>query len=102
LQNISLIVGALIQVISMINFYLYAKASRQFAAFHLCLERTHRFLLANSLCENLKNQDHKDEARCALIDLIAQAPMLTEDVINAGGAGPRRRQRAARPKAAQD
>jgi hypothetical protein len=37
--------GSLIQVISGINFYLYARAARQFAAFHVCLERTNRFIL---------------------------------------------------------
>lgn len=39
LATISLIAGGLIQVISAINFYLYARTSRQFSLFHMCLER---------------------------------------------------------------
>jgi hypothetical protein len=78
---ISLIAGALVQVISAINFYLYAKAARQFSGFHVCLERTNRFLLVNTLCENL-GDGHKDKIRVELIRVIANAPMLTPDIVN--------------------
>jgi hypothetical protein len=78
---ISLIAGALVQVISAINFYLYAKAARQFSGFHVCLERTNRYLLVNTLCENLSDE-HKDKMRMEIIRVIANAPMLTSDVIN--------------------
>src|SRR5262249_31766869 len=47
-QWISLIAGALLQVISGTCFYLYGKASAQFATFHICLDRSNRFLLANT------------------------------------------------------
>lgn len=77
---ISLIAGAMMQVISAINFYLYAKAAGQFSGFHVCLERTNRFLLANTLCENL-DDEHKSDIRAELIRLIANAPMLTLDII---------------------
>jgi hypothetical protein len=50
---VSVLAGALSQFIAGVNFYLYFKASRQFASFHICLERTNRFLLANTMCENL-------------------------------------------------
>lgn len=82
--NISLIGGALIQVISGINFYMYARASRQFGAFHICLERTNRFLLGNTLCENLNCPTRRDEMRSELIKVVANAPMLTMDIISEG------------------
>lgn len=77
--TISLIAGALVQVISAINFFLYDRASRQFALFHICLERTNRFLLANSLCQNLDNLDRREEVRAELVKVVANAPMLMLD-----------------------
>lgn len=81
---IGLIAGALVQVISGISFYLYSKTARQFSTFHVCLERTNRFLLANTLCENLKNIDKKDSLREELIKIVANAPMLSLDMAGNG------------------
>ena len=78
--NIGVIAGSLIQVISGINFYLYARAARQFSSFHVCLERTNRFLLANTLCEKL-SEPARDEIRADLARLVATAPMLTLDAM---------------------
>jgi len=77
LASISLISGALIQVISGINFYLYSQTTKQFAGFHICLERMDRYLLANSYCENLSTQDAKDHCRQKIIETMVNAPMLT-------------------------
>ena len=44
--SIGVLSGALIEFIAGINFVLYARASRQFGAFHICLERTHRYLVS--------------------------------------------------------
>jgi hypothetical protein len=82
--SISLIAGSLIQLISAINFYLYGKAARQFSTFHICLERTNRFLLANTLCDNISCTIKRDAMRQELIIKIADAPMLTLDIINTG------------------
>jgi hypothetical protein len=68
--TISLISGALIEVISGINFYLYARTSAQLAQFHSRSDVTQRFVLANSLCETL-DQDSKSRERSALIRRIA-------------------------------
>ena len=84
--NISLIAGCVIQVISALNFFLYSKTSRQFSSFHICLERTNRFLLANTLCDNLSCQIKKDNTRIELIQTMMDAPMLTMDIINEGQA----------------
>ncbi len=78
--RLGLIAGSLIQFISGINFYLYFRAGRQFASFHVCLERTNRFLLANTICENLSDPA-RDEMRRELVRVVATAPMLTLDVV---------------------
>jgi hypothetical protein len=70
--TVSIISGALVEVIAGINFYLYGRAAGQLAAFHVILDRTQRFLLANSLCESL-GDPAKDEARAKLIDRVATA-----------------------------
>jgi len=77
---IGLIAGALVQVISAINFHLYGRAAHQFASFHICLERTNRFLLANTLCEKLESP-LQDQVRKELIQIVANAPMLTFDIV---------------------
>jgi hypothetical protein len=80
---IGIVAGALTQVISAINFYLYGRAARQFATFHVCLERTNRYLLANTLCENLE-MPLRDQVRHELIQVVSNAPMLTLDATEGG------------------
>jgi hypothetical protein len=80
---VGIIAGGLIQVISAINFYLYGRVARQFATFHICLERTNRFLLANTLCENLQ-PPLRDQVRHELITVVANAPMLSMEVMESG------------------
>jgi hypothetical protein len=70
ISKISIISGALIEVISAINFYLYGRTSAQLAEFHTRLGSTQRFLLANSLAESLEGE-HKQRAREELIRRIA-------------------------------
>lgn len=83
LSNVKLLAGALVEVIAGINFYLYFRASRQMAAYHICLERTNRFLLANAICNEL-SEEIKDGSREKLIamreklvETMMNAPMLT-------------------------
>jgi hypothetical protein len=78
--SLGVIAGSLIQVISGINFYLYARAARQFGEFHVCLERTNRFILANCMCEKL-SPPARDEMRVELARIVATAPMLTLAVL---------------------
>jgi len=70
IANISLISGALVEVISAINFYLYGKTAIQMADFESRLDHTQRFLLANSVCEGLDG-DYKQQTRAALVHAIA-------------------------------
>lgn len=67
---ISAIGGALIEFIAAVNFYLYGKTTTQLNLFHGRLEVTQRFLLANSLCDNL-GDEYKDETRSFLIRQLA-------------------------------
>jgi hypothetical protein len=92
-DKISLIAGALVQVIAAINFYLYGRTSRQFALFHHCLDRFNRFMLANSMCENIQDTEKRDRFRADLAAIVANAPPLTADL-----ASPRPRRRATRSR----
>jgi len=67
--TVSLISGAIIEVISAINFYLYKTTSDQLAKFHIRLDVTQRFLLANSICDSLEG-DTKSKARYEIIKTI--------------------------------
>jgi hypothetical protein len=78
---VGLVAGALVQVISGTCFYLYAKASNQFATFHICLDRANRFVLANTLCEKLDGPA-REETRAYLVHMIAEATLLTPDVVS--------------------
>jgi hypothetical protein len=69
--TISVIAGALVEVISGVNFYLYNRSSAQLAVFHRALDQTQRFLLANTICE-LLDTGARDKARTALVRTIAE------------------------------
>ena len=81
ISAVSIISGALVEVISGVNFYLYRQALAQLELFHVRLERTQLFLLANSVCENLKG-DFQQTARTELIRTIAST---AESVFDAQG-----------------
>jgi hypothetical protein len=66
---ISVVGGVIVQVISGINFVFYGKTTSQLSVFHNRLEKTQRFLLANSVCESLENE-LKGKARMHLIYTI--------------------------------
>lgn len=66
--------GTLIEVISGIAFVLYARTSNQLKSFHISLNRTQQFLLANSICENLDGRE-KQLARANLIDKLVETPI---------------------------
>jgi TRADD-N domain-containing protein len=68
--TVSITSGALIEVISGINFYLYGRTTTQLATFHRRLDQTQRFLLANSVCESLEGEE-RQKARVSLVHTIA-------------------------------
>jgi TRADD-N domain-containing protein len=81
--GIGTVSGALIEFIAGINFWLYARASRQFGAFHICLERTHRYLVAYKIAGEIREK--KDEALEHLVCIMANAPMITHQDVDAVG-----------------
>jgi Cyanobacterial TRADD-N associated 2-Transmembrane domain len=67
---ISAISGGIAQAIAALNFWLYGKTAQQLDAFHVRLEQTQRFLLANSVCQGLADSE-RNAAREKLVALIA-------------------------------
>lgn len=67
---VSVISGAVIEVIAGLNFVLYGRTTAQLSVFHSRLELTQRFLLANSLCEGLEG-DLRGQTRATLINKLA-------------------------------
>jgi len=92
--TLKLVAGGLIQMISGTIFVLYGRATRQFGSFHVCLERTNRFLLANTICETL-SATMRDDIRKELISIIARAPMVPSSTIGRGTSDLRAEQGAA-------
>jgi len=76
--QIALWAGALTQFISAVTLFSTFQCLDRFATLHVCLERTNRFLLANTMCDSL-GAPARDEVRRLLIDIVACAPMLTVD-----------------------
>ena len=67
---ISTIAGVVVETISGLNFFLYGRTTKQLAHYHNNLDRTQRFLLANSMCESLEG-DERNRVRTELIRIIA-------------------------------
>jgi len=72
---LGVISGAIVQLFATVAFVLYQKVADQFSAFHICLERTHRYLVAYKMVEKIK--ENKDEVLHDLIHTMANAPMIT-------------------------
>lgn len=68
---ISLLSGAVVEVIASINFYLYGKTTAQTSDFQVRLEVVQRYMLANSVCEGLTG-DLKNQTRAELVKTIAR------------------------------
>jgi hypothetical protein len=77
---VGLVSGALIEGVAGIAFWLYARGARQFGAFHICLERTHRYLLAYKIAEHTGVR--KEETFKDLVCIMANAPMITRGDID--------------------
>lgn len=84
--GIGVVSGALIEFIAGVNFVLYARASKQFSAFHICLERTHRYLVAYKIAEAIG--DKRDQTLKDLVCIMANAPMITSQAIDSTGTRP--------------
>jgi len=78
--------GILIEFIAGVSFWLYSRGARQFGAFHICLERTHRYLLAYKIAEQIGAR--KDETLRDLVCMMANAPMITRKDFDVEDVGP--------------
>jgi hypothetical protein len=82
---IGLVSGALIEFVAAVSFWLYSRGAKQFGAFHICLERTHRYLLAYKIAEEI--EDRKDETLRNLVCIMANAAMITRQDIDSPDSG---------------
>jgi hypothetical protein len=67
--------GFIVEFIAGVNLFLYGRAARQFGTFHICLERTHRYLVAYKMADKIKGD--KDGTLEKLVCIMANAPMIT-------------------------
>jgi hypothetical protein len=67
--------GFIVEFIAGVNLFLYGRAARQFGTFHICLERTHRSLVAYKMAVKIKGD--KDGTLEKLVCIMANAPMIT-------------------------
>ena len=68
--TVSGISGAIVEVISGLNFWLYGRTASQLNSFHIRLERTQKYLLANSISTKLTGTA-RDSALINLINSMA-------------------------------
>jgi hypothetical protein len=74
----SVVGGAIVEVVAGVVFYLYGKTSDQLAEFQSRLDRTQRFLLANSVCSAIAGEAG-DRTRALLVRTIAGIDPLPDE-----------------------
>jgi len=79
--EIGLIGGGLVEFLAGVQFFMHGRTARQFGAFHICLERTHRYLLAYKMAEQIKVTTDKDKTLEEIVCIMANAPMITRQDI---------------------
>jgi len=78
---ISLTSGGVMEALAVLNFCLYGRVFTQFRELHERLDRTQQYLLANSICENLKGdvkQATQIELMRAMMHSLARQEAKTE------------------------
>ena len=66
--------GAVVEVVSGLQFWLYGRAALQFSAFHAKLERMQRYMFANTICLNMDEINGRGNALAKLADTISAEP----------------------------
>ncbi len=74
--TVSVLAGAIVEVISGVSLSVYAGARRQLFAFLQVLERMQRFLLAYEMCDSLTGKA-QEEARLTVIGTVVGASVGT-------------------------
>lgn len=72
---IPLIGAGIAEIFAGVNFYLYHQTNKQLSFYHRRVDRTQRYLLANSICEALEGEI-KQKTRSELVKKISD---LNED-----------------------
>jgi hypothetical protein len=73
LSVVSVIGGAIVEVIAGLMFYLYSKTTAQLDAYRTSMEQTQRFLLANSIALSLTNMTGEQQKTVStLVNTISQ------------------------------
>jgi len=80
LKTIGIVSGVLIEFISAVVFFIYKRSTEQFNTFHVCLERTNRYLMAYDIINGMSDDTNRKEggARHDLACIIANAPMIRQ------------------------
>jgi hypothetical protein len=81
--SVGMVSGFLIEFIAAVGFWLYRRTSEQFAAFHICLERTHRYLIAYKISSEMSGGDKESTMR-DLVCIMAKAPMISRSDLGIG------------------
>jgi hypothetical protein len=76
---VGLIAAGIVEAIAGTQFVLYGRATKQFGAFHICLERTHRYLIAYKMAQTIETT--RDDTLEKLVCIMANAPMITREDI---------------------
>jgi hypothetical protein len=76
-KTVGLWSGAIVEAIAATQFWLYGKATKQFGAFHICLERTHRYLIAYKIAEKIREAS-RDQTLEKIVCIMANAPMISQ------------------------
>jgi hypothetical protein len=72
--TLSAISGGIVETIAGLNFWLYGRTATQLDAFHVRLEQTQRYLLANSLSTGLDG-DSRNKVLSELVATVASQPV---------------------------
>lgn len=70
---VSVLAGGIVEVISGLNFWLYGRTASQLDAFHIRLDRTQRYLLANSVSTGVPA-----ESRSAIVAKLVESMVAEE------------------------
>ena len=82
---ISLTCGGILAVLALLIFILYGRVFNQLRAFHVRLDRTQQYMLANSICENLRG-DVKQATQIELIRAMMHSLAMREEKTEKGTA----------------
>jgi hypothetical protein len=83
--TIGLVGSGMFEFIAWVQFGLYGRATKQFGAFHICLERTHRYLMAYQMTQEMT--DNKDATLEKIVCIMANAAMITREDIEGAASG---------------